>query len=164
MSAPHQRSSAGLGRVLLRIPVPWVFVLTYLAGVGLEAVLHYGPFLPANQSITGVGLVTFVIGAAIAAWGWLIFYKEGTTRVPGKVSTTVVTRGPYRFTRNPMYVGLSLAYLGEGLIQHQLVPVLLLPLIIVYLNQVVIPVEEERLQTVFGPVYDAYRRQVRRWL
>jgi protein-S-isoprenylcysteine O-methyltransferase Ste14 len=120
--------------------------------------------MPTNQSVTGVGLVVFVIGGAIAAWGWLIFHKERTTRVPGEVSTTLVTWGPYRFTRNPMYVGLSLAYVGEGLILHQLVPLLLLPLTIAYLNQVVIPLEEERLQTVFGPVYDRYRRQVRRWL
>ena len=63
-----------------------------------------------------------------------------------------------------MYVGLSIAYLGEAGILHQLAPVILLPLMIVYLNQVVIPLEEERLRAVFGDEYERYRARVRRWL
>lgn len=159
---PHA-SAVGFRSVLLRIPVPWTFVLTYLVGIGIGAILRQGPFLPVNPIVTEVGLIIFAIGVVIAASGWLIFHKERTTRVPGEVSRTLVMRGPYRFTRNPMYVGLSFAYVGEGLILHQLVPLLLLPVTIVYLNLVVIPLEEERLHTSFGPVYDEYRRQVHRW-
>ena len=64
-------------------------------------------------------------------------------------STTLVTSGPYRFTRNPMYVGLSLAYLGEAGLLKQIWPLLLLPLVLAYLNGTVIPVEEARLKEVF---------------
>jgi protein-S-isoprenylcysteine O-methyltransferase Ste14 len=63
-----------------------------------------------------------------------------------------------------MYVGLAGAYLGEAGILHQLVPVILLPLIIVYLNRVVIPVEEKRLDAAFGADYENYSRKVPRWL
>jgi protein-S-isoprenylcysteine O-methyltransferase Ste14 len=63
-----------------------------------------------------------------------------------------------------MYVGLSVVYLGEAGILHQVVPVILLPLTIAYLNRVVIPLEEERLHAVFGVEYERYGNRVRRWL
>jgi protein-S-isoprenylcysteine O-methyltransferase Ste14 len=141
-----------------------VFVLTYLVGVGLEIAFHPGRFFPDYRLLTPVGLVVFTLGAAFAAWGWLIFRRARTTRVPGEASTTLVTWGPYRLTRNPMYVGLSVAYLGEAAILHQIVPVVLLPLTIVYLSRVVIPIEEERLGAVFGAEYERYQSRVRRWL
>jgi protein-S-isoprenylcysteine O-methyltransferase Ste14 len=152
-----------LARALLRVPVPWVFVLTYLVGAALEAVFHFGSF--ANYGfLTPAGFLVFILGAALAAWGWLIFRSKGTTRVPGEASSTFVTWGPYRFTRNPMYVGLAVAYLGEACIQHQVTPAILLPLVIAYLNRIVIPVEEDRLRAVFGPEYERYTERVRRWL
>ena len=154
---------AGLPRALLRIPVPWVFVLTYLIGAGLE-----GVFLPGRlteyQILTPAGSAVFVIGASLAGWGWLMFHRAGTTRVPGETSTALVTWGPYRFTRNPMYLGLSVAYAGEAGILHHIIPVILLPLTVAYLNRVVIPVEEKRLRAVFGAEYERYANRVRRWL
>lgn len=156
--------SGQLAAALLRVPVPWVFVLTYLAGVGAEAAFHSGRFFRDYKSLTPVGWVIFALGAALAAWGWLIFRRAGTTRVPGQASTTLVRSGPYRLMRNPMYVGLSVAYIGEAAILHQIIPVVLLPLTIAYLNRVVIPVEEERLHAVFGAEYEKYQNEVRRWL
>ncbi len=64
--------------------------------------------------------------------------------------------------RNPMYIGLSVAYVGEAAILHQIVPVVLLPLTITYLNRVVIPIEEERLHAVFGVKYEQYQNEVGR--
>jgi len=152
-----------LAGALLMIPVPWVFVLTYLMGAGIGSVFHIGRF-PDSRFLTPAGLLVLALGCALAAWGWFIFQSRGTTRVPGEVSSTLVTWGPYQFTRNPMYVGLSLAYLGEGCIQHQAIPIILLPLTIGYVNRVVIPVEEERLHAVFGREYERYTATVRRWL
>jgi protein-S-isoprenylcysteine O-methyltransferase Ste14 len=151
-------------RILLRIPVPWIFVLMYLVGVGLETAFHPGGFIRDYKLLTPVGSVVFTLGAVLAAWGWIIFHRARTTRVPGEASTTLVTWGPYRLTRNPMYVGLSLAYVGEAAILHQIMPVVLLPLIIAYVNWVVVPIEEERLRAVFGHEYERYRNGVRRWL
>ena len=153
----------GVPRALLRIPVPWVFVLAYLVGAGLEAVFHLGRRIE-YRDLTQAGSAVFVIGAVLAAWGWLLFQRAGTTRVPGETSTALVMRGPYRFTRNPMYLGLSVAYAGEAGILHQIIPVILLPLTVAYLNRVVIPVEEKRLRAVFGAEYERYANRVRRWL
>ena len=154
----------GFSRALLRIPVPWVFVLAYLAGIGLEAICFRSHFFNTTPFLSEIGAVVFLAGAVLAAWGWLLFRKAKTTRVPGRASTAMVTWGPYRFTRNPMYLGLTIAYLGEAGILRQLWPALLLPLVLAYLNRIVIPVEEEKLSEVFGPGYQEYRSRVGRWL
>jgi protein-S-isoprenylcysteine O-methyltransferase Ste14 len=153
----------GLAGILLRVPVPWMFVLAYLIGAGLERIFPLGKFAD-YEFLTPVGLVVFVLGAALAAWGWLIFRSKGTTTVPGRTSSTFVTWGPYQFTRNPMYVGLSIAYLGEAMIQHQAIPVVLLPLVIAHVNYFVIPLEESRLRSAFGGEYERYTERVRRWV
>src|SRR5215475_8945137 len=151
-------------QLLLRIPVPWVFILMYIIGAILERAL---PLRPANGNLPGVsvaGGVLFAIGATIAAWGLITFRRARTTTVPGQVSSQLVTWGPYRFTRNPMYVGLTLAYLGEAGLLRQIWPIVLLPLTIAYVNWVVIPVEEAKLEEVFGATYRQYRALVRRWV
>ena len=148
----------------MALPVPWVFVLAYLAGVGLEfAFFGRGPAAGSNF-IVAAGMVLFAAGAVFAGWAWMLFYKARTTRVPGEASTALVTSGPYRVTRNPMYVGLALAYLGEAGMLKQVWPGALLPLVIAYLDRVVIPVEEARLREVFGERFRKYQSEVRRWL
>ncbi|HKW49984.1 MAG TPA: isoprenylcysteine carboxylmethyltransferase family protein [Gemmatimonadaceae bacterium] len=151
-------------RLLLHVPVPWVFVLGFLAGVGVEFAWRAhspGTTLPVP---TVLGAALFLIGAVIAGWGLLTFGRAHTTTVPGRASSALVTWGPYRFTRNPMYVGLTLAYLGEAGLLGQAWPLAFLPLVVGYVNWIVIPVEEQKLNEVFGTDYDTYRRRVRRWV
>jgi protein-S-isoprenylcysteine O-methyltransferase Ste14 len=151
-------------RQLLRIPVPWVFVLGYLIGVAVEHGLKWHAQAIAFIGVRPVGGAMLAIGAAIAAWGLLTFRRARTTTVPGERSSQMVTWGPYRLTRNPMYVGLTLAYLGEAGLLRQVGPLILLPLVVAYVNWIVIPLEESKLSEVFGTQYEAYRSRVRRWL
>lgn len=150
-------------RFLLHVPVPWVFVLIYLLGLGLERLSHraISPHAARVSMIAGCGL--FAVGLVIAGWGQVLFRKANTTTVPGKLSAKLVTSGPYRFTRNPMYVGLTFAYLGEAALLKQIWPVIVLPLMIAYLNWTVIPVEEAKLKEAFQDEYERYRASVRRW-
>lgn len=149
----------------MHVPVPWVFVLTYLVGVGFEFAWpsHVGVDVEPNLALAGGGVV-FAVGAAVAGWGLLTFRRAHTTTVPGNASSQLVTWGPYRFSRNPMYVGLVVAYLGEAAILRQIVPVVLLPLVVAYVNWIVIPVEEAKLTEVFGEAYARYRKEIPRWL
>ncbi len=151
-------------RFLLHVPVPWVFVVIYLAGLGLERAFPLGIHKENLAGATPVGAGIFVAGAIIAGWGWWIFHRARTTTVPGQKSSALVTWGPYRFTRNPMYVGLTLAYLGEAGILKQIWPVVFLPLVVAYVNFIVIPVEEAKLKEVFQEEYEQYRMKVRRWV
>ncbi len=151
-------------RFLLHVPVPWVFVLNYLLGVAVERMFPRVVSAQAAQVSTIAGAVLFAAGAVIAGWGLMLFRKAKTTTVPGKASAQLVTSGPYRFTRNPMYVGLTLAYLGEAGLLRQIWPAILLPLTLAYVNWTVIPVEEAKLKEVFPGAYQQYCSRVRRWI
>jgi protein-S-isoprenylcysteine O-methyltransferase Ste14 len=150
---------------LMQIPVPWVYVLVFLAGVGVQQVVPIRIESPgARRTSISVGVVLTLAGMFLAFSGLGIFKKAGTTTVPFETAKTLVTWGPYRFTRNPMYLGLSLVYLGVAGTNVQLWPVVLLPLVLTYVHAVVIPVEESRLREVFGPAYAQYCAKVRRWV
>lgn len=152
-------------RFLLRIPVPWVFVLIYLVGLVFQFIF---PFHFLSQEtlfyVKIIGVVLFAIGAFLASWSLIIFHKASTTTTPGEKSAKLIVHGPYRFTRNPMYVSLLLAYLGEAAFLTQVWPVVILPLIVAYVNWIVIPLEEETLKKSFNEQYENYCKQVRRWI
>jgi hypothetical protein len=82
--------------------------------------------------------------------------------VPGEQSHALITTGPYRLTRNPMYAGLAVAYVGDAIAIPEIWALVFLPLVLAYVNWSVIPVEEASLNGV--PGYDDYRAKVRRWI
>lgn len=150
---------------LMRIPVPWVFILLYLAGLAIQRVLPIAISSPGLAWIVRVaGFVFIGLGIVLAFSALGIFRKTKTTTVPHETPSTLVTSGPYRFTRNPMYVGLTLEYLGVAAARLDVWPVILLPLLLAYINFVVIPVEEQNLRGVFGDAYQEYGARVGRWL
>jgi protein-S-isoprenylcysteine O-methyltransferase Ste14 len=105
------------------------------------------------------------LGGVLLAFSSLaIFLVARTTTVPFQTASKLITWGPYRFTRNPMYVGLILIYVGVAAIQVQIWPILLLPLVVIYIHRLVVPVEEARLRQVFGDTYEQFCARVRRWL
>jgi protein-S-isoprenylcysteine O-methyltransferase Ste14 len=150
---------------IMRIPVPWVFILVYLVGVAVQHVLPMGIPSPELAWVIRVtGFVFIGVGIAVAFSALGIFRKRKTTTVPHETPSTLVTSGPYRFTRNPMYVGLTLVYLGVAAARLEIWPAIVLPLLLAYINFVVIPVEEESLRGVFGDAYQQYGTRVGRWL
>jgi len=149
----------------LHIPVPWVFVLAYLLGVGLEILFPLGPLSSEVLLVSQIGgAVLFLIGAALAGWGLLMFHNARTTTVPGEMSSKLVTSGPYCISRNPMYLGLVFAYLGEAGLLSEVWPLLTLIFAIAYVNWFVIPIEEVRLKENFGNNYEQYCTKVHRWI
>jgi protein-S-isoprenylcysteine O-methyltransferase Ste14 len=149
----------------MRVPVPWVFILVYLGGV---AVQHFLPIVIRSPDFAWIirvaGFVFVGVGIAVAFSAVGIFRKTKTTTVPHETPTTLVISGPYRFTRNPMYVGLTLIYLGVAGTRNEIWPVIVLPLLLAYINFLVIPVEEKNLRGVFGDEYQKYGERVGRWL
>ena len=110
------------------------------------------------------GAVVVAAGAAGIAWTLRLFARRGTTHHPFHDSTALVDTGPYAVSRNPMYLSLALVLLGLGLLVGS-VPFLAVPVVhLLAMNFAYVPSEEARLARVFGPVYDAYRARVRRWI
>jgi protein-S-isoprenylcysteine O-methyltransferase Ste14 len=150
---------------VMRIPPPLLFVLTFLAGVGLQQLLPI-PAPPAAIArighFLGFGLLDAGILIALSCVG--LFFWTRTTIIPHRTASKMVTRGPYRLTRNPMYLSLTLAFLGVAGILTQVWPLILLPIPVLVMHRVVIPFEEARMRDAFGESFEAYCGQVRRWL
>jgi protein-S-isoprenylcysteine O-methyltransferase Ste14 len=158
------RDAAGVPLVM-RIPVPWVYVLIYLAGVILNFVV---PINIHSERVLWIGrvagIVIIVLGLLVAFSARNLFRMSSTTTVPFETPSRFVTSGAYRFSRNPMYLGLALIYLGVAGTQGQVWPIILLPVVLGYVDRIVIPVEERSLLRTFGDEYRQYCARVRRWL
>ena len=118
------------------------------------------PVLPARIS----GAMLVVVSGAQALWASSAMKQAGTAIHPTHPTTTIVTAGPYRYTRNPMYLSLCLLHLGIGLLLNGAFPVLFLIPLALTLHFGVIRREERYLAGKFGETYLAYQRRVRRWL
>lgn len=140
--------------------------LLYLVALGLGLLVQrFYPvtILPSGVArVLGVGLL--VAGAIISLLAIMAFRRAGTSVNPARSSTALVLSGPYRFTRNPMYVGLTTLYLGVTAWFSALWPLLLLPIILVVMQQWVIAREERYLEMKFEEDYRQYKSRVRRWL
>ena len=156
------RGSQGGARV--RFPPPLVFVLGAVAG----AVLHHFVWplhapLPSGVRI-GIGIGLFVAGVAIIASTLVHFKRTGQDPKPWKPTPSLILRGPYRFSRNPIYLGMVLTFFGLGIAIDVLwvSAFALLALFVVHLVAVV--PEERYLAELFGEEYARYRNRVRRYL
>ncbi len=147
------------------LPPPILFLVVYVAGEVLDRLAPL-PFPRTVSQQTGaiIGVLLLLAGIVLVAASVATFKAAKTTVVPYSRATVLVTHGPYRFTRNPMYVGVSLLYLGIAALRLALWPVLLLPIALILLNYMVIPQEESLLRDAFGAEYQRYCARVRRWL
>ena len=105
-----------------------------------------------------------VAGMGLSVWGIITFRLARTSIIPSRPASRLVENGPYRFTRNPMYTGLTLAYLGVAAMMNSAWPLLALPVVLALLVRLVVRREEAYLHDAFGEEYAAYRGRVRRWL
>jgi protein-S-isoprenylcysteine O-methyltransferase Ste14 len=108
--------------------------------------------------------VVAALGLALAFAGVAAVIRHRTTIVPHHPVATLLTGGVYRLSRNPMYTGLAIAYLGLALLLGSWWPLALWPLVIVAVRQLVIRPEEQYLTQRFGQTYTDYQSRVRRWL
>lgn len=147
------------------IPPPPLFVLPFVAGVQLS---HLAPaplvpmtLLPLSRAlgVALVGIALLCMGSAIA-----LFIRRRTTIIPHASACSLVITGSFRFTRNPMYLGLTVAYLGAALAMNVAWPLAFLPLPLWVMQSKVIPFEERNMLRVFGQDYIAYQQRVGRWL
>lgn len=150
----------------VRVFPPAIPLVAILAGVGLQFVwpIDIGDAIPpvARYWIGGA----IFVGAVLLLGGWsvLLMRRSGQSENPWKPTTKIVERGPYRFTRNPMYLQMVVACAGVAVALANVWILILVPVCAWALQVLAILPEEEYLERKFGDQYLAYKRRVRRWL
>ena len=156
----YARDNAGV-----KFPPPLLFAVLLLFGFAIERLspleITSRQWLPALHALGWAMIIGSIALFLVSLMG---FRKAKTSIIPVKPSTTLVFAGPYRFTRNPMYLGFLVLSAGIALAANALWPLLMLPFMVVFTNALIIAKEERYLERKFGEEYLGYKRRVRRWL
>lgn len=161
MSTAKKAETAGVA-----FPPPVAFLGGLAIGFGLH---HFLPLYIRRQqsgidALEYLGTGLFVVGFVLAVFALMAFRAAKTSPLPERPSTSLVVRGPFRFSRNPLYVSMSLIHAGVSLIANALWPLLLLGPALIAIRFFVVAREERYLRRRFGAEYEGYCRSVRRWL
>ena len=152
------------GGARVRLPAPLVVVVAILAGIGLRYLVAPPP-LPGSRTVQlVVGALLLVAGLAIGFPAFRMMKKSGQDPTPWKPTPALLAQGIYRYTRNPMYVGMTLNLVGLGFLLGNLWLVLLAAAFLVVVHYTSVLPEEAYLDEKFGEPYREYRKQVRRYL
>ena len=142
---------------------PPVYLLLAIAAMGL---LHY--LFPGMKVIVFpwklFGVLPLVIGIIINLVADKTFKEHTTTVKPLEDSTSLITTGVFRITRNPMYLGFALILLGIAILLGSLTPYVVILVFAIFIDAVFIKYEEKKLESTFGQAWLDYRKKVRRWI
>jgi protein-S-isoprenylcysteine O-methyltransferase Ste14 len=145
----------------VRPPIAWA--LAFAVGLGLDQ-LYPLPFVPSSIPGRWVGGIVFAAAFALAVWAIVTIRRAGTAVETVKPTTAIVANGPYRFTRNPIYLGMVLGQIGLAIGFDSLWILATLVAFYFVLRHGVIAREEAYLERKFGRGYLDYKSRVRRWL
>lgn len=140
--------------------------LLYLLGLIALVAAHLLTPLPilSSPALRVPGIVVALMGTLLLIWGRRTMVAGGTNVNPGKPSLAIVDGGPFRFTRNPLYLSISLIFLGATLILNEWTGLALLTVLLLVMHFGVVQREERYLDAKFGQAYRDYRGRVRRWI
>src|SRR5215470_11669411 len=147
--------------VTFRPPIAWAVAV--LAGFALNWLIPL-PFLPAAMPAGWLGAMVFALALALFAWAIATITKAGSNVPTSLPTTTIVNTGPYRFTCNPIYLGMVLGLIGLAIALNSLWLLMMLVPFALVIRYGVVAREEVYLERKFGNVYRDYRSRVRRWL
>ncbi|MGE5722610.1 MAG: methyltransferase family protein [Sphingomonadales bacterium] len=148
--------------LLVVVPPPVFYVLAFAAGLAIDSALPWRPDW--MHAIRWAGWALVAAGVAVGPGSAALFALRHTTLKPAGRPVHLVSEGAFRLSRNPMYVGLTLIYVGLAIALGRPWPLVLVVVPIAIVALVVIPFEEARMREAFGQDYEAYCRRVRRWI
>ena len=149
-----------------RIPWPPILLLAMIAlGIGLQWLIPLAWIngLAALEA-TAMGVTMIVAAFAIDIWAAIVFRNHKTTIMPHRPSARLVTHGPFRFSRNPIYVGNLMVVAGLGLVLSNWWLLILTPVLGFALHRLAIKGEERHLEALFDDQWQDYKTRVRRWI
>ena len=131
----------------------------------IVVVLHYLIPTPLiSKPYNYFGILFFIVGLLLLFWSFGLFKKKETPILPGQKPTALVIEGPYKFTRNPMYLGVTAALLGIALYLGDTLAFSSPIIFFAFVSIRFIPREENLMEKLFGKKYLDYKKKVRRWL
>lgn len=148
----------------VRFPPPLIYLGAVLLGLLAERFVSLRSFGIDWRLLATTGVLLFVAGVAMMLAAAGLFRRLGTNAPPTQPTTLIVTTGPYRWTRNPMYLAMALIYAGLAIGFDGPIALALLPLVLIIIQTQVIAREERYLEAKFGDEYRRYKVEVRRWL
>ena len=154
--------SETLDHVSLPFPPPVAYAIAVALGVGIDLAAPF-PVLPMAPALIA-GAVLAALAGGLAVWATRTMLASGEHPDPERPTTAIVAAGPYRFSRNPMYLSISVLGAGVALLVNSGWGLLLLVPAVAVTHFLVIAREERYLEGKFGAEYSAYRQRVRRWL
>jgi protein-S-isoprenylcysteine O-methyltransferase Ste14 len=141
---------------------PLIFLGALGLGLLLDWLMPVQLFPPMPSRVLGAGLC--LAGGAVGIWGSTTMRRAGTSMRPNRPVTALVTGGPFRFSRNPLYLSLTALYLGVTLLFDALWPLATFVPLLAVVHWKIVLREERYLEGKFGDEYRAYQARVRRWL
>jgi protein-S-isoprenylcysteine O-methyltransferase Ste14 len=141
---------------------PVYFLFALIAILGLHYLFPVSQWLDWPWRAIGIVIIASALALGLVASGE--FRRRETTITPFEQSSQLITEGPYRFTRNPLYLSMTLILLGLALALGTLSPLIVIPIFIWWITTRFIALEEHHLEEQFGSIYAVYKSQVRRWL
>jgi|SRR6516162_3385904 protein-S-isoprenylcysteine O-methyltransferase Ste14 len=160
-TAPTEPTLPDNAGVLVRPPVAWA--LAVVSGLALGWLVP-SPFLPNRSLAAWTGSGVFVLALGLLAWASATIRGSGSNIPTNRSTTTIVETGPYRFSRNPIYVAMFLGLIGLAVAFDDLWLLASLALFALVIRYGVVAREEAYLERKFGDVYARYRARARRWL
>ena len=145
-----------------KIPPPIFFLAALFVMILLNSFVPIGHWL--NYPWRYLGVIIIVIGFSLSLGSGIYFRKLGTNPRPGTQANVLVTKGPFRFTRNPMYLGLVTMLIGVSILLGSYSPLFIIPVIFVILHRQFVLREEKWMEGWFGERYIEYKSKTPRWL
>ncbi len=146
------------------IPPPLFYVVIFLIALFLQKQFPINAIIFRGQGIKILGIIFIVIALFFLIRSLGQFLKSKNTLIPMLPASSLQTNGIYQITRNPMYLGLAIVYLGLSCLIGNWWNFILFPFLLLFVQQYIIKHEEKYLDRRFGNEYADYKRKVRRWL
>jgi len=147
---------------LMRFRPPRIALTCLAAAAGLHVLSPKGTVLFVPYHL--LGMLQIIGGFAVMIWAWVLFKQKQTAICPTAEAALLMQDGPYRFTRNPMYLGMASMLCGAAFLLGSIIAFSAPVAFFISMNEIFIPFEENNMKRLFGDGYLDYINRVRRWL
>jgi len=146
----------------MKVMPPSYFVLALILIIGAHLIFPITLIISPPYTYSGIILVVF--GIIMNLWADSLFKKMNTTVKPNKSPTSMITSGPFKISRHPMYCGMALILLGVAVFLGSITPFVFPVAFIILMETEFIVGEEKKMAAIFGSKYLDYKRKIRRWI